>query len=117
MQRKVSIARDGLTEVSGDYPAEEALTRHPEIPEESLDRFSNVVKQPISLELQRDRGGDSDRTLGSIVADTESPLPDEIVASGEISVRVSRMLDTLRPREKGLVISLEQCVELGLCRG
>ncbi len=103
MQRKMSIARGRLTEVSGDYPAETALARYLEVPEESLDRFSNVVKQPISLELPRDRGGDSDRTLGSIVADSESPLPDEIVASGEIADRVVRMLDTLRPREKELI--------------
>jgi RNA polymerase primary sigma factor len=103
MQRKMSIARGRLTEVSGDYPAEEALARYLDIPEERLDRFSNVVRQPVSLELPRDRGGDSDRTLGSIVADTESPLPDEIVASGEIADRVLRMLDVLRPREKEMI--------------
>jgi RNA polymerase primary sigma factor len=103
MQRKVRVAGDLLFEVSGDYPADEILARYLGIPEESVEVFSNVVKQPLSLELSRDRGRNNDNTLASTVADTQSPLPDEIVADGETAGRIEKLLKKLRPREQEMI--------------
>ena len=103
MHRKVSISRDRLIESQGDSPEDEVLARFLEISEEDVDRYANIIRQPLSLELPRNRGGEGDRTLGGTVADNQSPLPDEIAADREMAGRLRQMLKRLKPREQEMI--------------
>jgi RNA polymerase primary sigma factor len=104
MQRRLAAAKERLTEIRGDVPEDEELARYLDISEESVSRFSSIVKEPMSLDVSRDQGDDgNDRTLGSLLADTETPMPEEIVANNEMTVQVLRMLKRLKPREREMI--------------
>lgn len=94
MQRKISIAKERLTAGAKNFPSDKSTYRHIEIYNKRLYRLSNLVTQPVSLELPIEGEEDSDRTIGSVVTDTELPLPDDIVASNEMANRVLKTLNT-----------------------
>ncbi len=94
--QRIRRTREMLERRWGREPTPEEIADHTGTGLEQVLRAIHVVAQPISLDAPVNHEGTE---LGELVADSASPRPDDVVASGELSAETQALLATLPARE------------------
>lgn len=105
--RRLYKEKQRLEQKNGRPPTPEELAVEIEMP---LSRVRDLLEitQPM-LSLEQPAGQESDSELGSFIADTILPQPNEVVATRMLNEEVDTLLEALTPKEMRVI-----CLRYGL---
>jgi RNA polymerase primary sigma factor len=87
----------------GREPKPEEIAERLRIPSSKVRSILQMAQEPVSLETPI--GDDEDSTLGSLIEDSKSPIPEHEVIKRDLQEKVSKLLSQLSERE-ALVLKL-----------
>ncbi|MDX1764123.1 MAG: sigma-70 family RNA polymerase sigma factor, partial [bacterium] len=87
-----------LVQEIGREPTPEEISREMDLPLEKVRKVLKIAKEPISLETPV--GEEEDSHLGDFIEDKKIMSPSEAVVKINLQETVSKVLETLTPREE-----------------
>jgi RNA polymerase primary sigma factor len=87
----------------GREPKPEEIAERLRMPASKVRSILQLAQEPVSLETPI--GDDEDSTLGSLIEDSKSPIPENEVIKRDLQEKVSQLLSQLSERE-ALVLKL-----------
>ena len=100
---KVAKASRELYVELGREPKPEEIAERLRMPVSKVRGILQLAQEPVSLETPI--GDDEDSTLGSLIEDTKSPIPENEVIKKDLKEKVAKLLSKLSERE-ALVLKL-----------
>lgn len=87
-----------LAHTLGREPSEQELAQATGMSAQNISDLMRVSTEPVSLETPR--SSESEATIGDVIADSDTPSPNEQTAAKESLVELGALLDELSPRER-----------------
>lgn len=100
-QAKLARAEQSLRRELGREPTPEECAEEMSLKVEQIERISQTVSQPISLDGLI--GDEEDSRLEEFVADPEIPNPGDVAIHNNLSEQLMKVLTTLTPREEKIL--------------
>jgi RNA polymerase primary sigma factor len=98
LMNSIRTTRKEMSGLLGREPTREELAAELRIEVEELDDLMAMGRNPVSLD--KPVGEDGDTSLGELIADEGSDLPDRHLVETALNDQVERALSTLSPREE-----------------
>ena len=97
-ETKMEKAKKVLLEELGREPTEEEIAALMEISEDKVEKIIRAQGLGSIRSLDAKIGGDDERTLGELIADTSQPDSEEIVLEQDLKEQLEEALGSLKPR-------------------
>jgi RNA polymerase primary sigma factor len=94
------VAQD-LVQVLGRAPTPEEIAEALELPVDTVQQLTELVRPTLSLEMPI--SGEEDREMGDLLEDKGAVSPQEVIMDLELSERVREVLQTLTAREEQIL--------------
>ena len=98
---KLSRVQRQMLQDLGREPTPDELARELDMPVEKVQEVQKYGREPISLHTPLGEDGDSE--FGDLIEDTDAIAPSEAVAFSLLQEQFRQVLETLSPREAGVV--------------
>ena len=98
---KLSRVQRQMLQDLGREPTPDELARELDMPVEKVQEVQKYGREPISLHTPLGEDGDSE--FGDLIEDTDAIAPSDAVAFSLLQVEVKQVLETLSPREAGVI--------------
>ena len=98
LMNSIRSKRKEMSAQLGREPTREELAEQMDMPVEELEDLLRMGRDPVSLD--KPIGEDGSTSLGELIADEQSTLPDRQLVETALNDQVQRALATLTPREE-----------------
>lgn len=98
---KLSRVQRQMLQDLGREPTPDELARELDMPVEKVKEVQKYGREPISLHTPLGEDGDSE--FGDLIEDTDAIAPSEAIAFSLLQEQFRQVLDTLNPREAGVI--------------
>ena len=112
MRKTDAVRKRLLAQLSRD-PTPEEISAQAGIPAEKVEELLRLMPEVCSLDTPT--GDDEKSTLGMLLEDDQTPQPQEELVRQELEQNLSRLMDTLTPRQQR-ILRLHFGMEDGRCR-
>ena len=110
--RKIDAVRKSLQASLGREPTPDEIGAQAGLPGEKVEQLLRLMPEVCSLDTP---AGDEDKsTLGMLLEDAQAPQPQEELVRQELEENLSRLMDTLTPRQQR-ILRLHFGMEDGRC--
>lgn len=110
--RAVAVAKNALTQETGQEPTTAQIARRCGLPEQRVKELMLLTPDVCSLDVPTGEGDDG--VLGNLVEDSLSPQPYQELVRQELDNAIDQLLSTLNPRQQQ-VLRLHFGMEDGVC--